>query len=150
MTDVYHHRGQAMHHRQRNEPRVHTVVKAVTAASTGGSLLILSGLTLVGTVITLTMATPLLVIFSPVLVPAVITVFVLLTGLLTSGGFGLAAATVLSWMYRYVAGEHRTHEARHKIGSKGWERDQHATGKGHHATGGVQLTTSARKGLLES
>ncbi|KAJ0856047.1 putative oleosin [Helianthus annuus] len=155
MTDFYHHRGQAMHHRQYNESRAHQVVKAATAATVGGSLLVLSGLTLVGTVITLTVATPLLVIFSPVLVPAVMTVFLLATGFLTSGGFGLAAATVFSWMYRYVTGERRTgvesyDQMRHKVGSKGRARDDHASGKGHHATGGVQLTTGARTGLFES
>ncbi|CAN1843761.1 Oleosin Cor a 13 [Linum perenne] len=95
--------GTAMQHQQ---PRSYQAVKAATAATAGGSLLILSGLILVATVIALTMATPLLVIFSPVLVPAVITVGLLITGFLASGGFGVAAVTVLSWIYRYVTGGH--------------------------------------------
>ncbi|KAD7480352.1 hypothetical protein E3N88_03488 [Mikania micrantha] len=88
MSDVYHQQ------QQLSEPRAHQVVKAATAATAGGSLLILSALTLTATVIALTVATPILVIFSPVLVPAAITVFLLATGFLTSGGFGMAAATV--------------------------------------------------------
>ena len=83
-----------------SQPR-YQVVKAATAATAGGSLLVLSGLILAGTVIALTIATPLLVIFSPVLVPAVITVSLLVLGFLASGGFGVAGITVFSWIYRY-------------------------------------------------
>ncbi|KAI3704953.1 hypothetical protein L1987_75183 [Smallanthus sonchifolius] len=155
MTDVYNKEGlgmqQQQHHYQqhRSEPRAHQVVKAATAATVGGSLLVLSGLILAGTVIALTLATPLLVIFSPVLVPAVITVFLLATGFLTSGGFGVAAATVLTWMYRYMTGEHPTgtdslDEATHKLGSKARDiRDragEHGGRGGHYATGGVHTT----------
>ena len=91
-------------HPPRQQPgqrRSHQVVKAATAVTAGGSLLVLSGLTLACTVIALTLATPLLVIFSPVLVPATITVCLLISGFLASGGFSVAAVTVLSWIYRY-------------------------------------------------
>ncbi|XP_076894121.1 oleosin Cor a 13-like [Bidens hawaiensis] len=139
--------------------KAHQVVKALTAAAVGGSLLVLSGLVLAGTVIALTVATPVLVIFSPVLVPALITVFLLVTGFLTTGGFGVAAATVFAWMYRYVSGERPTgadtlDEASHKFGSKARDfkdRGEHAvrgglsygtgggmsygTGAGHHSGG---------------
>ncbi|XP_076895391.1 oleosin 18.5 kDa-like [Bidens hawaiensis] len=114
-------------------------MKAATAIFASGSLLVLSGLTLVGTIIALSVATPLLVIFSPVLVPAGVTIFLMVTGFVTAGGFGLAAATVFGWIYRYVTREGRNGEgsldqAGHKMGSKGRRRDVHATGKGHHAT----------------
>ncbi|CAN1747585.1 Oleosin Cor a 13 [Linum perenne] len=91
---------------QQHQPQTRSrqAVKAATAATAGGSLLVLSGLILAATVILLTMATPLLVIFSPVLVPAVITAGLLITGFLASGGFGVAGITVLSWIYRYVSG----------------------------------------------
>ncbi|KAJ9539775.1 hypothetical protein OSB04_026281 [Centaurea solstitialis] len=113
MAQVYHHEHdpRATQHYQHssyyntnNEPLAHQVVKGATSALAGGSLLVLSGLTLAGTVIGLTVATPLLVIFSPVLVPALITVFLLVTGFLTSGGLGVAATMVLSWIYSYVTG----------------------------------------------
>ncbi|KAK9266341.1 hypothetical protein L1049_012673 [Liquidambar formosana] len=98
--------GEHPRHIAHHHPRSYQAGKAATAATAGGSLLVLSGLTLAGTVIALTIATPLLVIFSPVLVPALITVVLLITGFLASGGFGVAAITVLSWMYRYMTGRH--------------------------------------------
>ncbi|XP_071706087.1 oleosin L-like [Rutidosis leptorrhynchoides] len=132
------------HEQHWGQSKAHQIAKAATAVTAGGSLLVLSGLTLAGTVIALTVATPLLVIFSPVLVPAVITVFILTTGFLTSGGLGIAAATVLAWMYRYVTGRHPTgadslDEATHKLGSKAREfrdRSEHAMGGGGGGVGG--------------
>lgn len=76
------------------------VAKTTTAVTVGGSLMVLSGLTLAATVIGLVVATPLLVIFSPVLVPAAITVFMILGGLLAATGFGATATFVFYWMYR--------------------------------------------------
>jgi hypothetical protein len=81
------------------QPRSQQIVKATTAVTAGGSLLVLSGLTLAATVILMTIATPLLVIFSPVIVPAVMTVSLLLMGFLASGGFGVAGITAMSWIY---------------------------------------------------
>nr|AFJ66235.1 hypothetical protein 34G24.11 [Capsella rubella] len=95
-------------------PKATQMVKAATAVTAGGSLLVLSGLTLAGTVIALTVATPLLVIFSPVLVPAVITVTLIITGFLASGGFGIAAITAFSWLYRF---EYMVNVYRHMTGS---------------------------------
>lgn len=101
-------------------------IKAATAVTAGGSLLILAGLMLAGTVIALTIATPLFVIFSPVLVPAVIAVSLLGLGFLAAGGFGAAAITVLAWIYRYVTGKHppgadQLDTARHKLMNKARE-----------------------------
>lgn len=98
MAEHYHHQ----HQKQQGQPLSHQVVKAATAVTAGGSLLVLSGLTLAGTVVALALVTPLLVIFSPVLVPAAITVCLLLTGFVSSGGFGTAGLTVFMWMYRYL------------------------------------------------
>ncbi|KAL0395023.1 UNVERIFIED_CONTAM: Oleosin [Sesamum latifolium] len=68
--------------------------------------MVLSGLTLAATVIGLVLATPLLVIFSPVLVPAAITLFLILAGFVVSGGFGAVASFVFYWMYKYATGKH--------------------------------------------
>lgn len=73
-----------------------------SAATAAFTMLVLSGLAVTGTVLALIVATPLLVIFSPVLVPAAITVALLTTGFVSSGGFGAAAVAVLAWMYRYL------------------------------------------------
>ncbi|GKC39474.1 oleosin 1-like protein [Tanacetum coccineum] len=76
MTDIHHHGGgigggmgtrnqfgggMGSHYpQQHTSQRAHFAVKAATAVTAGGSLLVLSGLTLAGTVIALTVATPLL------------------------------------------------------------------------------------------
>ncbi|KAJ8752834.1 hypothetical protein K2173_008569 [Erythroxylum novogranatense] len=129
---------QSMHQAQQ-QPGSHQVVKAATAVTAGGSLLVLSGLTLAGTVIALTIATPLLVIFSPVLVPAVITVSLLILGFLASGGFGVAAITVLSWIYRYVTGRHppgadQLDQARQNLAGKAREMKDRAEQFGQQQT----------------
>ncbi|CAI9774965.1 unnamed protein product [Fraxinus pennsylvanica] len=135
MTEQYHDGTQ--------QPRSHQIVKAATAATAGGSLLVLSGLTLAGTVIALTLATPLLVIFSPVLVPAAITIFLLSSGFLASGGFGVAAVSVLSWIYRYVTGKHppgadQLDQARTKLATKAREMKDKAEQFGQQHTTGSQ------------
>lgn len=78
------------------------VAKALAAGTAAFSLLLLSGLVLTGTVLALILATPLLVIFSPVLVPAAFTMALLTAGFVSSGGLGAAAVGVLAWMYRYL------------------------------------------------
>lgn len=122
-----------------HRPASNQIIKAVTAAIVGGSLLLLSGLTLTGTVISLAAATPLLVIFSPVLVPAGIAAAVLAGGFVTSGGFGVAALSVLSWMYRYAtgkrpAGADEIDRARAKISSKAREMKDSAQQRAEKAT----------------
>ncbi|KAK6929156.1 Oleosin [Dillenia turbinata] len=118
-------------HRPKQQLQQHTqsyqLVKAATAATAGCSLLVVARLTTVAaTVIGLTITTPLLVIFSLVLVPAVTVVFLLLSGFLAARGFGVKAVTVLSWTYRYVTGKHppgadRIDEVRQKTASKARE-----------------------------
>lgn len=84
----------------------HQLAKTTTAVTLGGSMVVLSGLTLAVTIIGLVLATPLLVIFSPVLVPASIGVFLLLVGFFTAGVLGSTGTFVLTWMYRYATGKH--------------------------------------------
>ncbi|KQJ83905.1 oleosin 16 kDa [Brachypodium distachyon] len=88
------------------QPALMTALKAATAATAGGSMLVLSGLILAGTVVALTVATPVLVIFSPVLVPAAVALALMAAGFVTSGGLGVAALSVFSWMYKYLTGKH--------------------------------------------
>ncbi|OMO66890.1 Oleosin [Corchorus capsularis] len=101
-------------------PSSRQAAKFVTATTLGGALLFLSGLTLTGTVIALIMATPLMVLFSPVLVPAGIAIFLVVSGFLFSGGCGVAAISAVSWIYNYVQGKHppgadQLDYARHKL-----------------------------------
>lgn len=123
------------------QPRSIQVVKAATAVTAGGSLLIFAALILASTVITLTIITPLFVIFSPILVPAVVAVTLLSLGFLASGGFGAAAITVLAWIYRYVTGKHppgadQLDTARHKLMSKARELKDY----GHQQISGAQAS----------
>ncbi|XP_011026733.1 PREDICTED: oleosin 1-like [Populus euphratica] len=118
------------------QPRSQQIVKATTAVTAGGSLLVLSGLTLAATVILLTIATPLLVIFSPVIVPAAMTISLLLMGFLASGGFGVAGITAMSWIYGYVTGRHppgadQLEQARMKLAGKAREMKDRAEQFGH-------------------
>ncbi|OIW01745.1 hypothetical protein TanjilG_03883 [Lupinus angustifolius] len=114
------HQSYNQHSPHQQQPKTTQLAKVATAVTAGGSLLILSALLLAGTIIGLAIVTPLFVIFSPVLVPAVVTVALLSLGFLASGGFGVAAMTVLTWLYRYVTGDNpqgsdQFGTARHKL-----------------------------------
>ncbi|KAH7657593.1 Oleosin protein [Dioscorea alata] len=85
--------------------RTRQTFKFITAGATGVALLLLAGLTATVTVLSLVMATPVMVIFSPVLVPAGVVLFLGLGGLVLSCGLGVAALAALLWIYNYVAGK---------------------------------------------
>ncbi|XP_009362716.1 oleosin 1-like [Pyrus x bretschneideri] len=138
-THVYHFQGgqQGMQHQHQKS---YQVAMTATAVTVGGSLFVLSGLVLAGTVIALTIATPLMIIFSPVLVPAVITLSLIIMGFLTSGGFGVASVTVLTWIYRYVTGKQpsgadQLDSARHKLAGKAREMKDSAEHGQQHTSG---------------
>ncbi|XP_078447190.1 oleosin 16 kDa-like [Wolffia australiana] len=84
----------------------HQAAKAVGAAVAGGSMLVLSGLVLAGTVVGLALATPVLVVFSPVLVPAAAAALLAAGGLASSLAMAVVAMSILSWVYGFVAGKH--------------------------------------------
>ncbi|KAL9660420.1 hypothetical protein QQ045_025234 [Rhodiola kirilowii] len=86
-------------------PHSRQTAKFITATLLGASMIILSGLTLTGTVIGLTIATPLFVIFSPVLVPALIATLMIISGFLFAGGCGAAALVGFTWLYSYTTGK---------------------------------------------
>nr|AXN72675.1 oleosin 2 [Carthamus tinctorius] len=95
------------HHQfHQQQPASYQVAKATTALTLGVSLTLLSGLTMSATVIGLVLLTPLLLIFSPVLVPAVITSFLIIAGVMTSGLLGMSAVFVFFWTYNYASGKH--------------------------------------------
>ncbi|XP_020574025.1 oleosin 16 kDa-like [Phalaenopsis equestris] len=126
-------------HQQKQQSTAQQLLKAVTAIATGGSLLALSGVTMVGTVIILTIAMPLLVIFSPVLVPAAIAVALIGSGFLASRGLGVAALSVLAWMYKYMTGKHpvgadQIDQARARIAAKARDIKESAQQKVEQAT----------------
>ncbi|KAL7166395.1 hypothetical protein ACSBR2_037133 [Camellia fascicularis] len=82
-------------------------IMLLTASAIGAALLFLSGLTITGTVISLVIATPVLIVFSPILFPTGMIIFLATAGFLFSGGCGVAAAAALAWLYNYIAGKRR-------------------------------------------
>ncbi|PIA29321.1 hypothetical protein AQUCO_06100083v1 [Aquilegia coerulea] len=83
-------------------PTASQVIAVITLFPLGGLLLTLAGLTLAGTVVGLAVTTPLFILFSPVLVPAALTIGLAVTGFLTSGAFGLTGMSSLAYILNYV------------------------------------------------
>ncbi|KAL6583765.1 hypothetical protein OROMI_003054 [Orobanche minor] len=83
-------------------PSTPQILAVVTLVPIGGVLLTIAGLTLVGTLIGLTLAAPLFVIFSPIIVPAILTIALAVAGFITSGVFGITALSSIAWLLNYV------------------------------------------------
>ncbi|GAA0156596.1 hypothetical protein LIER_38301 [Lithospermum erythrorhizon] len=82
-------------------PSTSQVLALITLLPVGGTLLALSGLTLFGTFVGLALSTPVFILFSPVIVPAVLLFGLAVTGFLSSGAFGLTGLSSLSWVVNY-------------------------------------------------
>lgn len=79
-------------------PSAQQVMALLAGLPVGGTLLALAGITLVGTFIALALATPVFLIFSPVLVPTAIVIGGAVLAIMTSGAFGLTGLSSLSWV----------------------------------------------------
>lgn len=124
----------------------------------GFTFLTLAGITLTGTIIGLCVATPLFVIFSPVLVPAAITIGLAMTGFLTSGAFGLTALSSFSCVldsFRQATGSDVAEQAKRRaadvagfFGQKTNEVSQHIQSKAYEVgrtdTGGVKAEAGGK------
>ena len=86
----------------RQGPPASKVLAVLTMIHVGGGLLALACITLVGTLIGLTVTTPLFILFSPVLVPAALLIGFAVTSILASGALGLTGFRSLSRVARYV------------------------------------------------
>ncbi|CAN8233170.1 unnamed protein product [Cochlearia groenlandica] len=108
-----------------------------------GSLLAIAGLLLAGSVIGLLISIPLFLLFSPVIVPAAITIGLAVTGFLASGMFGLTGLSSISWVMNYLRGtrqsvpeqleyaKRRMADAVGYAGQKGKEMGQHVQNRAH-------------------
>ncbi|KAK9742372.1 hypothetical protein RND81_03G167800 [Saponaria officinalis] len=85
-----------------NGPSASQLIALVTLVPVSGTLLLLAGLTLVGSVIGLAIATPVFILFSPVIVPAALLMALAVTGFLSSGAFGLTGLSALSRITNYL------------------------------------------------
>ncbi|XVF58008.1 hypothetical protein PTKIN_Ptkin07bG0028000 [Pterospermum kingtungense] len=133
-------------------PSMSQVLAVLTLLPVGGTLLALAGLTLTGTVMGLTVATPLFLIFSPILVPATIAVALAVAGFLFSGAFGLTGLSSLTYVFNRLRRATGTEyldldtAKRHMqdmtgyIGQKTKEVGQKIESKGHEGTGPTGTT----------
>lgn len=78
------------------------VLAIVTVLPVGGTLLALSGMTFIGTLIILALATPMFVIFSPVIVPATAVIGLSVFAFLSSGALGLTGLSLMSYFVGYL------------------------------------------------
>lgn len=132
------------------------VVALIAGVPIGGSLLALAGLTLAGSVIGLMLSIPLFLLFSPVIVPAALTIGLAATGILASGLFGLTGLSSVSWVLNYIRGtsdtvpeqldyaKRRMADAVGYAGQKGKEMGQYVQDKAHEAHD-TSLTTETRE-----
>ncbi|GJM96293.1 hypothetical protein PR202_ga13115 [Eleusine coracana subsp. coracana] len=81
---------------QDKSPSASQALTVATLFPLGGLLMVLSGLALAGSVVGLALATPLFLLFSPVLVPAALLIGLAVTGFLTSGALGLGGLSSLT------------------------------------------------------
>ncbi|RLM54845.1 hypothetical protein C2845_PM10G12100 [Panicum miliaceum] len=85
-----------------SSPRASTLARAALLVPLGAALLGASGLALAATLAGLALAAPLLVLFSPVIVPAALAAALAVSGFIASGGLGVAGVSALAWAARYV------------------------------------------------
>ncbi|KAI8529063.1 hypothetical protein RHMOL_Rhmol12G0196500 [Rhododendron molle] len=122
---------------QEKGPSKQQILAVVAGVPIGGFFLVLSGLTLTGTLIGLALTTPLFVICSPVLVPAALTIALAVAGFLTSGAFGITALSSLSWIINFLRrsghmpeqleqAKRRVQETTGQVGQKAREAGQKA------------------------
>ncbi|XP_074361980.1 oleosin-like [Apium graveolens] len=81
-----------------NAPSTSQVLAIFTLLPVGGTLLGLAAITFVSTVICLAVTAPLFIIFSPVIVPAALTIGLAVTGVIASEAFGISGLSSLSWL----------------------------------------------------
>jgi len=131
-------------------PSTSQIIAVVTLFPVGAFLLFLAGLALTGSVVGLAVTAPLFVIFSPVIIPAALTIGLAVTGFLASGAFGITGLSAFSWIVNYFRGyragggpgigmgmeqvTQRAHEMARDAGQKTKEAGQEVSGKAREGT----------------
>ncbi|CAL9049094.1 oleosin-like [Musa acuminata AAA Group] len=91
---------------QEQAPNSTQVIGFLTFVVSGAILLLLTGLTLTGAVMALIFFGPIILLSSPIWVPAVFVMFVATVVVLSACGLGVAVLAGTSWLYRYFMGRH--------------------------------------------
>ncbi|KAE9612695.1 hypothetical protein Lal_00006026 [Lupinus albus] len=79
----------------------HTLA-VVIGVPIGGMLLFLAGISFIGSLIGLAVVTPLFILFSPILVPAALTIGVAVAGILASDACGVMGLMSFTWMINFI------------------------------------------------
>lgn len=102
-----HHHGSSRTHRRKDPPpNSRQILGLMFLLSAVGFVLLLAGVTFTGTTITVLLATPVVIFFSPVWIPFATVAFFAVSALLGAGAFGVAAVSAVSWVYNYFRGRH--------------------------------------------
>lgn len=83
-------------------PSTSQVLAIVAVLPVAGFMLFLAGITFAGSAVGLAVATPLFLIFSPVLVPGAIAIGLAVIFLITSGAVGVTGLSSLLWAVNYL------------------------------------------------
>ncbi|KAG6545954.1 hypothetical protein Mapa_012615 [Marchantia paleacea] len=89
---------------QEHAPSSAQVKTVVTWLLAGLVILAVGGTALMGISITLALVVPLLIFFSPVLIPLGIVLFLATAGTVSAVGSGILAISGISWLYSYCKG----------------------------------------------
>lgn len=133
----------------RRSPPNYEALRFMAAGTLGAALLGLSSLTFAGTVIFLILATPFLIVFSPILVPSAIILVLSTAGFLFSGGSCIGGLAATLWLYRKAREQHlfaadqQLDFARMRIASKAWDMKERAKEGGQFVQNKAQENTEA-------
>ncbi|GFY83118.1 hypothetical protein Acr_02g0013580 [Actinidia rufa] len=97
-TPPHQHRYEGGFKAKRAGPPASKILAVLSLLPVGGTLLGLAGVTLVATLVGLAVATPLFLVFSPVLIPTAAALDLAVAGFIVSGAFGLTGLTSMSWV----------------------------------------------------
>nr|AXN72676.1 oleosin 3 [Carthamus tinctorius] len=105
----YHHHQHPMDTTTYNSQHQSTpkLLAVLTLFPIGGVCFLLSGLILTVTLIGLALATPVFILFSPILVPAALTIASAIAGFITSGAFGITALSSLTYIFNHFRKSHQ-------------------------------------------
>ncbi|EEF40948.1 oleosin 18.2 kDa [Ricinus communis] len=86
---------------QQKGPSASKVLAVLTFLPVGGGLLSLSGITLTNTLIGMAIATPLFILFGPIILPAAVVIGLAMMAFMVAGALGLSGLTSQSWALKY-------------------------------------------------
>ncbi|XP_008800936.1 oleosin-like [Phoenix dactylifera] len=87
-------------------PNSTQVIGLLTLVISGAILLLLTGVTLTGTVAGLVFFGPIILLTSPIWFPIAAVIFMAIAGFLSVCGVGIASVAGATWLYRYFSGRH--------------------------------------------